>query len=132
MATQNTVGMKLFTSNATRSVVDALVLAFERASGCKVTVIHDSAKVMLARIKNGETADVAVLLKHAIDELVQLNRITAASRRPFARSIVGIGVLAGQPLVELRMRRAEDHFHGEARLPLELRQAIVELVVGRT
>lgn len=97
MVTQDTVEMKLFTSNATRSVVDALVLDFERASGCKVMVMHDSAKVMLARIKNGETADVAVLLKHAIDELVQLDRITAASRRAFSRSIVGIGVLAGQP-----------------------------------
>jgi molybdate transport system substrate-binding protein len=89
--------IKLFTSNATRSVVDALVSGFERASGCKITVIHDSAKVMLARIKSGETADVAVLLTHAIDELVSLGRITAASRRPFSRSIVGIAVLAGKP-----------------------------------
>jgi molybdate transport system substrate-binding protein len=91
------VEIKLFTSNATRSLVDALVLDFERANGCKVMVTHDSAKVMLARIKNGETADVAVLLNHAIDELVLLNRITAASRRPFSRSVIGIGVLAGQP-----------------------------------
>lgn len=96
-ATVDVVEIKVFTSNATRSVLDALVPGFERASGRKVTVIHDSAKVMLARIKSGETADVAVLLTHAIDELVQLGRITAASRRPFSRSIVGIAVLAGKP-----------------------------------
>lgn len=96
-AAANAAEIKVFTSNATRSVVDALVSGFERASGCKVTVIHDSAKVMLARIKSGETADVAVLLTHAIDELVRLGRITLASRRPFSRSIVGIAVLAGKP-----------------------------------
>lgn len=98
MATQNAVAeLKLFTSNATRALVDALVDDFERAHGQRVSVTHDSAKVMLARIKNGERADVAVLLKHAVDELVELGIITAASRRLFSRSKVGIGVRAGSP-----------------------------------
>ena len=87
----------MLTSNATHSVLDALALAFERATGHGVSVKSDSAKVMLARIKSGETADIAVLLAPAIDELAKLGAIAAASRRPFARSRIGIAVLAGAP-----------------------------------
>jgi molybdate transport system substrate-binding protein len=91
------VEIRVLTSNATRSVLDALATAFERTSGHSVSVNSDSAKLMLARIKSGETADIAVLLAPAIDELVKVGAIAAASRRPFARSRVGIAVLAGAP-----------------------------------
>lgn len=96
MTHEESATLRLLTSNATRSLLDALVADFQRASGHKVEVAHDSAKVMLARIKAGETADVAVLLAHAVEELVQLGRVTAASRRPFSRSTVGIGIRAGE------------------------------------
>jgi molybdate transport system substrate-binding protein len=70
---------------------------FERESGQKVTLILDTAKNSLARIKSGERADVAVLLGSSIDELAGMGILSAQSRQPFSRSAIGIGVLAGAP-----------------------------------
>jgi molybdate transport system substrate-binding protein len=101
MATQSVdrtdTAITVLTSNATRPVLDALASAFERVSGHRVAIVCDSAQTMLARIKRGGSADLAVLLAPAIDELVMLGRIAPASRRPFARSPIGIAVRADAP-----------------------------------
>jgi molybdate transport system substrate-binding protein len=85
------------TSNSTRPVLDRLLPEFQRRSGHKVTLILDTAKNSLARIKAGERADAAVLLGTSIDELAAMGILDAASRQPFARSTIGIGVLKGAP-----------------------------------
>lgn len=92
-----TITLTLRTSNSTRPVLDMLLPDFERATGHKVTLILDSAKNALARIKAGERADVAVLLGKSIDELAGMGILEAGSCRPFARSTIGIGVLQGAP-----------------------------------
>jgi len=74
-----------------------LIPQFERASGYSVSVSYDPAKVMLARIERGETADLAITGSTAIDELVKQGKILASSRRALARCRVGMAVLAGQP-----------------------------------
>ena len=79
------------------AVLDELIPAFERAGGDRVAVSYDPAQVMLRRIKNGETADVAILGTSAIDELAKLGKIAAASRRVLSRCGVGVGVRAGAP-----------------------------------
>ena len=92
-----TAEIKVFTSNSMRAVLDELVPAFERASGNGVSVSYDPAKVMLKRIKDGETADLAITGAAAIDELVEQSRIAAGSRRILSRCGVGIAVRAGAP-----------------------------------
>ncbi len=94
--TRNTV-ITILTSNSSLTVLDALAPAFERASGHRYAVNVASAKVMLGRIKDGETGDVVILGAAALDELVELGIVVAGSRRPFARSRVGIAVRAGAP-----------------------------------
>ena len=89
--------VKVFASNSIRAVMGELVPQFERASGHSVSVSYDPAKVMLARIQKGETADLAILGSGAIDELVKQGKISAGSRRVLARCRVGIAVLAGKP-----------------------------------
>ncbi len=85
------------TSNSTRPVLDFLLPEFERATGHRVTLILDTAKNSLARIKAGERADAAVLLGQSIDELSAMGVLLPDSRQPFARSSIGIGVLQGAP-----------------------------------
>lgn len=85
----------LFTSNSMRAVLDELVPQFELASGHKIAVSYDPAKVMLRRIRGGETADMVILGSGAMDELVKEGRISAGSRRALARCGVGIAVRAG-------------------------------------
>lgn len=85
--------LKVFTSNATRTVLDTLAAMYEREYGQRVAVHSDSASVMLSRIRDGETADVAVLNAPDIEALVKLGMIHSA--RAFARSRIGVAVRAG-------------------------------------
>jgi molybdate transport system substrate-binding protein len=89
--------IKVLSSNSTLSTLEALAPAFERATGHKVELRYDSAKAMLARIKAGETGDIAILGTAVINELADMGKIVPASRRPFARSRVGVAVKSGAP-----------------------------------
>jgi molybdate transport system substrate-binding protein len=89
--------LKLYTSNSMHGVLDDLAPKFERASGHKLSISYDPAKVMLQRIAAGETADLAILGATAIDELAQQGKIDPASRRVLASCGVGIAVRKGQP-----------------------------------
>lgn len=97
MAEKKERAIAVLTSNSTQPLLDTLSARFERETGKSVRVICDSAKVMLARIKAGETGDVVVLGAAAVDELVTLGRVDGATRRLFARSRVGVAVRAGVP-----------------------------------
>ena len=97
MAEKKERGIAVLTSNSTQPLLDALGARFERDTGIPVRVLCDSAKVMLARIKAGETGDVVVLGSAAVDELVALARVDGGTRRLFARSRIGVAVRAGTP-----------------------------------
>jgi molybdate transport system substrate-binding protein len=87
--------MKVMCSNSMHGVMDQLVPEFERASGNKVEITYDPAKRMMARIRGGESADVAIIGSGAIDELAQDGLIAADTRVELARSSVGMAVAAG-------------------------------------
>ena len=96
------VNLSILTSNSTRTVLDALAPGYTRATGNTIALSADSAKKMLARIKAGETGDIVVLGTATVDELAALGTVAAASRRPFARAVVGVGVKAGAPRPDIR------------------------------
>ena len=87
--------LKILTSNSMRAVMDELTPVFERASGNKVEVSYDPAKVILRRIAGGETPDVLICGSSALDEMAKQGKIVADSCRPLARCSVGIAVRAG-------------------------------------
>ena len=93
--TAGATDLRVLTSNSSFPVLDALAPAFERATGQRYSAQVDTARRMLARIKDGETADVVVLAASDVDELVALGVIAPGSRRLFARSRVGVAVRAG-------------------------------------
>ncbi len=92
-----TITLKILTSNSTRTVLDALIPAYEKSTGNKVSISADSAKAMVAKIKTGETGDIVILGSGAVKELIEAGIVTAASRRAFARAVVGVGVRKGAP-----------------------------------
>jgi len=89
--------IRLLTSNSVRGVLDEVLPRFERASGHQVSASFDPAKIMLRRIRGGDTGDLALFAEPAIDELVQEGRLVAGSRRVLARCGVGVAVRAGAP-----------------------------------
>ena len=88
-------GLKLVASNSTRGVLAELLPQFEHATGTRVAVSYDPALVMLKRISDGETADLAILGQAAIDTLAAKGKIAPDSRRTLARCGVGLGVRVG-------------------------------------
>ncbi len=88
--------LQIVTSNSTRSVLDALLPCLEARTGIRAEIRFDSAKVMLSRIKSGETADIVVLGEQAVGELVTLGHLLPLSKTPFAVSKVGIGIRTGE------------------------------------
>jgi len=95
--TQDRKPIGILTSNSSRTVLDALALPFERASGRRYAVTFDSAKRMLARIRAGESGDVVILGASVVDDLAESSLVRPGSARPFARSRIGVAVRAGAP-----------------------------------
>lgn len=89
--------LKILTSNSTLPVLNALIPAYEKTTGNKVAISGDSAKAMVARIRGGESGDLLVLGSGAVKELAEAGFIDGASRRAFARAVVGVGVRSGTP-----------------------------------
>src|SRR4051812_410610 len=83
---QRTTGgeLKVLTSNSMRGVMVPIAEQFEKTSGYKLAVSYDPAKAMLRRIAAGESADVAILGKPAIDTLTIEGKIDGDSRRTLA------------------------------------------------
>jgi molybdate transport system substrate-binding protein len=97
MSDKSTPEIQILTSNSSRSILDALAPAFERASGRRYSMRFDSAKKMLTRIESGETGDVVILEAAVVRKLEQAGTVAAGSPRLFARSRVGVAVRAGAP-----------------------------------
>jgi molybdate transport system substrate-binding protein len=85
----------LFATNSLRGALDRLIPQFERAHAHTVSISYDPAKLMLERVRRGETADLAMLGASAIDALLKEGKLAAGSRRPVAQCGVGVGVRAG-------------------------------------
>jgi molybdate transport system substrate-binding protein len=89
--------LKVLASNSIRAVMAELAPQFARASGHSPSISYDPAKIMLARIEKGETADLVITGSAAMEGLVKQGKILAGSRRALARCRVGVAVLAGAP-----------------------------------
>ena len=89
--------IKLLSTNGIRAVTLALVPEFERATGHKVVVHFAPSHLLAKRIADGETADVVLLTRGALDEVTGLGKVVPGSRVDLARSGVGVAVKAGTP-----------------------------------
>jgi molybdate transport system substrate-binding protein len=83
------------------SVLSELKGQCERAAGGPFTPILDSSQALMARIKAGASADVAILTAEAIEELTGAGIIAAGSRVDLARSRIGVAVRPGAPRPDL-------------------------------
>lgn len=87
----------IYSSIGIRSAGDALFRQFEAESGHRLAVTWATAPMLVKRIESGETADLLVLSRAAIDALVRQGKIAAASAVTLAGSSVAVAVRAGAP-----------------------------------
>jgi molybdate transport system substrate-binding protein len=87
--------IRVLSTIAMRTVLDAVAPVFERAQGVTVERTINSSIALMRRIAEGDTADVAVFTAAAIDELIAQGRMLA--RTDLVRSGVGVAVRKGAP-----------------------------------
>jgi molybdate transport system substrate-binding protein len=90
-------GLRLLSTLALKGAVERLAGQYQAAMGLRLNADFAPTVGLLKRLREGETADVLILTREGLDELVAEGVVVAASRIDLARSYVGIAVRAGQP-----------------------------------
>jgi molybdate transport system substrate-binding protein len=89
--------LKVLSTHAVQGALVELAARFEAAGGAAVAVDCASTNGLLARIGAGEVADIAILTRAGIDELVGHGILDGNTAVDLAGSLVGIAVRAGAP-----------------------------------
>ena len=93
--------IKVLTSVALTSALDELAPQFERATGNKLTIGYGLISDIRKRIIAGETADVVILSRPAMDDLAKQDKIAAGSIVDVVETPVAIAVRAGAPKLDI-------------------------------
>ena len=83
--------VKVLSSNGVHSVLVELLPEFERATGHRVAISYDTANLLLGRIKAGETADLVILTRPTLEELIRQGKVAPGGGKDLSRSGVEIG-----------------------------------------
>jgi molybdate transport system substrate-binding protein len=89
--------IKVLSTNGVRSVTVEMLPEFERATGHKVSIAYDTANLLLGRIRAGESADLVILTRPTLDDLIKQGKVGPGGGKDLARSGVGVAVRAGLP-----------------------------------
>lgn len=89
--------LKLFATNAVRSVLDELVPPFEDKARHTVSIKYNTTAQTLNLIRGGDTADMVIATEAGVDELTKLGKVIPGSRVDLATSSIGVAVRAGAP-----------------------------------
>ena len=96
-----TAGLRVFSSNGVKTIVEDRRADIERAIGRALTVEFSTAASLKTRIAGGDAFDVAILTPALIDELAGTGAVDAGSRTDIARAGVGVGIRVGAPIPDI-------------------------------
>jgi len=88
--------IKVLLSGAFTAAYKELIPQFERKTGNKIVSEFGQASVG-SRIQGGELADVVILSRAGLDDLVKQGKVLAGSRVDLVRSSIGMAVRVGAP-----------------------------------
>jgi molybdate transport system substrate-binding protein len=89
--------IRLLSTLALKGAVERLAGQYQATTGITLDADYAPTVGLLKRLREGETADVLILTREGLDELVAEGVVVAASKVDLARSWVGIAVKAGMP-----------------------------------
>jgi molybdate transport system substrate-binding protein len=87
--------IRVLSTLAPKGAVGRFAEAYETESGTRIDADFAPTLALLDRIRRGEGADVVILTREGLDELVREGRVAADSCVDLARSYVGLAVNAG-------------------------------------
>jgi molybdate transport system substrate-binding protein len=97
VAAAEPVEITVLTSVALTSALDELAVKYERSTGNKLKIGYDLIANVRKRIIAGETADVIMLSRPAMEDLSKQDKFASGSVTDIAGTPVAIGVQAGAP-----------------------------------
>ena len=89
--------LRLLSTLALKGAFERLAGQYQAATGVRLDADFAPTVGLLKRLREGEQADVLVLTREGLEELVAEGMVAAASQVDLARSWVGIAVKAGAP-----------------------------------
>ena len=89
--------VRVLSTLALKGAVERLCGDFEAAGGARIDADFAPTLALLQRLRAGEAADVVILTREGLDEVVNEGRVVAESCVDLARSWVGVAVKAGAP-----------------------------------
>lgn len=93
--------LKVLSTHAVQGALVALMARFEAAQGATVAVDYAPTNALLARIEAGDRADVAIITRAGVDDLIRLGILDAGATVDLGRSLVGLAVKAGAAKPEI-------------------------------
>jgi molybdate transport system substrate-binding protein len=88
--------LKLMASTGVYSVMQEVIPGFEAKTGAKVIASYDTSNIILKRVQSGESADLIILTRSAIDNLVRQGTVASNGVTDLAVSGVGMVVRSGE------------------------------------
>jgi len=89
--------IRVLSSTAMKTTLEAIKPAFERESGFELTVTFAPSVRLSQEIANGLSGDAAIITAPQIDKLATSGRMVPGSRADIAVSQIGLAVRAGEP-----------------------------------
>lgn len=91
----HTAELKVFTSIALKQALNELSPIFEQKTGHKLSISYDLAAVQKKRILDGERADVIILTRAMMEDLIKQNKLATANIVNVAGTPVALAARAG-------------------------------------
>jgi molybdate transport system substrate-binding protein len=98
--------VRLLSTLALRGALVQLAERYQAAKGVTLDADYAPTVGLLKRLRDGEKADVLILTREGLEELVAEGTVVAASRIDLARSYVGLAVKAGVPHPDISTKAA--------------------------
>ena len=89
--------LRVYSTTGVQAALEELAPKFEQASGHKLAFTWGTAAMMVKRVQAGESADVLVLTRQAVDSLAKDGKTVPGSTATIASSGIGIAVRKGAP-----------------------------------
>ncbi len=91
------IQISLMSTLGVQGVLQEVLPGIKAALGCRVVPRFGPTNAQLARIRQGETADLAILTNAGIEEMTAAGVLRPGSRVDIARSFVGLAIRPGAP-----------------------------------
>lgn len=87
--------VRVLSTLALKGAVARLAATYQAASGVRIDADFAPTLALLKRLRDGEGADLVILTREGLDEVIREGRVAPESATDLARSYVGLAVKAG-------------------------------------